>query len=140
MDVPESEGGNAEYCSKERGPSNCLDGVKGRLVKTPPAQQRQPGGVKGSSQPGKKRTDMLTGTDDSGGELSSEQNGFGAEVPELEADDDEAEYEDDVKRERKESAGAVAGSAEENKSGGEMVCERGEGGQGPQCTQLDPER
>jgi hypothetical protein len=61
VEVPETEGGNAEYCSKARGPFNCLDGVSGRLVKSPPQQQRQAGdGVKLTKRAHKERTDMIT--------------------------------------------------------------------------------
>lgn len=28
LDVPESEGWNAEYCTEERGPRNCITGIK----------------------------------------------------------------------------------------------------------------
>jgi hypothetical protein len=61
VEVPESEGGNAEYCSKARGPFNCLDGVSGRLVKSPPQQQRQAAdGVKLTKGAPKERTDRIT--------------------------------------------------------------------------------
>jgi hypothetical protein len=61
VEVPESEGGNAEYCSKARGPFNCLDGVSGRLVKSPPQQQRQAGdGVKLTKGAPNERTDKIT--------------------------------------------------------------------------------
>ncbi|KAH7837832.1 hypothetical protein Vadar_018556 [Vaccinium darrowii] len=45
LDAPESEGWNAEYCTEERGPSNCIMGIKDELNDAEIARSR---GRKGS--------------------------------------------------------------------------------------------
>lgn len=45
LDTPETEGWNAEYCTDERGPSNCMMGVKDDYVNTRTMTRRRKKGV-----------------------------------------------------------------------------------------------